>query len=245
MGRDSREMRLWGPAIAVVLLASTVAVDQQEHVTALSDLARSGESLLAVAEGTTATKITIDLKGKGAKRKTGYIRIPNFVMKHMGQELNVRGPAACEKECDKHKDCKSYSFRAKDNLCVWSIEAMHYRYDWTFYTKVHEMNAFGKMKHNGKYRKFPGIVYQEPGYAKYKNKSVHQCQTICTKVKKCKASSYHKSQATQNTKTKVCISVKQSAPKLKSAKRPVITRARLRKIQKQKCASVSNNLHQS
>jgi len=182
-------------ALAVGLtLASTVAVEQ-EHVQQLSAEAEAPtESLLAVAEGAAAGKISINLneKSNAPKGKKGYTWIPNFVMRHMGEEENVQGGvAACERVCNKHKTCLSYSFRAKDGLCIWSIEAMSYKYDWTFYTKVHEINALGKWTHYGKYRKFPGLLYQEPGYQKFKNKTVKQCQKICTKVKKCKAFSFH------------------------------------------------------
>jgi len=199
MGRVSSAMRthVLVTALAVGLtLLSTVAVEQ-EHVQQLSAEAEAPPvSLLAVAEGAAAGKISINLKekkgGRLPKGKSAYTWIPNFVMKHMGEEENVKGGvAACERVCNKHKTCLSYSFRAKDGLCIWSIEAMQYKYDWTFYTKVHEINALGKWTHYGKYRRFPGLLYQEPGYQKFKNKSIKQCKKICTKVKKCKAFSYH------------------------------------------------------
>lgn len=55
------------------------------------------------------------------------------------------------------------------------------------------MDAFGHFKHNGKYRKFDGVMYQEPGYKSYRGKTVQQCQKLCDKVPKCKAFSYHES----------------------------------------------------
>jgi len=143
-------------------------------------------------EGATAGKISVDVTGQGVPgQKSGFIWIPNFVMNHMAQELNMRNRMKCEALCLKNKECRSYSWRQKDKLCVWSVEALHYHYNWDFYTKVHEMNALGEMKHHGKYRKFTGIMYQEPGYHKYKKKTVKQCKELCTKAPKCKAFSYH------------------------------------------------------
>jgi len=61
---------------------------------------------------------------------------------------------------------------------------------------VHELDAFGKLRHYGKYRSFPDIMYQEPGYAKFKQVSVKNCQKHCNADKKCKAFSYrHKKQS--------------------------------------------------
>merc|ERR1711935_289316 len=78
--------------------------------------------------------------------------------------------------------CRSYSYNSQGSLCVWSIETIRYRLGWEFWTKVHALDAFGKLRHYGK--------YQEPGYAKYKQVSVKNCQKHCNKDKKCKAFSY-------------------------------------------------------
>merc|ERR1712227_938357 len=181
------------PGALVLLAVAALAVMESEDREGGSLLPSGEQEMLGVAEGIEAGKITIDVTGKSAEKKTGagFAWIPNFVMKHMAQELNVKSQAACEAVCIKHDDCRSYSYRAKDKLCVWSIQALQYHYDWAFYTKVHEMDAFGKMKHGGKYRKFDGIMYQEPGYKRYKNKTVQKCEKLCNKAPKCKAFSYH------------------------------------------------------
>jgi len=151
-------------------------------------------AFLAVEAKDTGIDVDVNNKGDGQMKITSqYAWIPNFVMKHMAQELNVRNRLACQRVCDKHKTCRSFSYRSKDKLCVWSIQAIHYHYDWNFYTKVREMDAFGHLKHNGKYRKFDGVMYQEPGYSSYKGKTVQRCKKLCDTDARCKAFSYHES----------------------------------------------------
>jgi len=181
-------------ASMLMLLAGVCVAGVDQEIVALDDGMEHGvDDLVELAEGVQDSKISVAVRGKSKLRpaETKYVQIPNFVLRHMGEEQKVRNQMACERICSSQKSCLSFSFRAKDRLCVWSIEALHYRYDWVFYTKVHELNAFGKWKHGGKYRSFPGIMYQEPGYKRFKGKTVAQCQKLCTKDEKCKAFSYH------------------------------------------------------
>merc|ERR1712072_451028 len=197
MGASSAMGGQWHLPFLLVALATLAAVISGKEGGTVLTLGDSGggleeTSLLSVAAG----GIDVDVNGKGEgemKSASGYAWIPNFVMKHMAQELNVGNRLACERVCDKHETCRSYSYRSRDKLCVWSIQALHYHYDWNFYTKVREMDAFGHFKHNGKYRKFDGVMYQEPGYKSYRGETVQQCQKLCDKVPKCKAFSYHES----------------------------------------------------
>jgi len=75
-------------------------------------------------------------------------------------------------------------------VCVWSIETIQYRIGWEFYTKIHKLDAFGKPKHYGKWRSFPDIMYQEPGYKQLKGTTPVKCQEACVKDKKCQAFSF-------------------------------------------------------
>lgn len=136
--------------------------------------------------------IDVDTDGAGETppKKLGYDSIPGFVFKHMGQELMKKNKQQCERVCDKNESCRSYSYNPVEKLCIWSIETIQYRMGYEFYTKIHEIDAFGQPKHNGKWRSFPDIMYQEPGYAKLTGKSVNQCQVACVKDKKCSAFSY-------------------------------------------------------
>merc|ERR1712159_664618 len=116
MGESRMRQRL-GRLIALffLLTATLVIAVEQEHVHSLSTESGSELTFVSVEEGAAATKITVDISGKAAdpRKKSGYIWIPNFVLKHMAQELTVKGPADCEAECNKHKSCKSYSYRDK------------------------------------------------------------------------------------------------------------------------------------
>merc|ERR1712227_723538 len=171
------------PGALVLLAVAALAVMESEDREGGSLMPSGEQVMLGVAEGIEAGKITIDVTGKSAEKKTGagFAWIPNFVMKHMAQELNVKSQAACEAVCIKHDDCRSYSYRAKDKLCVWSIQALQYHYDWAFYTKVHEMDAFGKMKHGGKYRKFDGIITKSQDTNVTKTKPFRSARNCATK----------------------------------------------------------------
>jgi hypothetical protein len=64
---------------------------------------------------------------------------------------------------------------------------------WEFYTKVRKLDPFGKLQHYGKWRSFPDIMYQEPGYAKYDGVSPAKCQEICMADRgKCDSFAYDK-----------------------------------------------------
>merc|ERR1712216_963631 len=131
-----------------VLLGGGSVAGLDQEIIQLTDTA---DELITIAEGEEAEKISVAVKGKSKIKSTApkYAQIPNFVLRHMAEEMKVANQDVCEKKCSKQKSCLSYSYRSKDKLCVTSIEALHYRYDWTFYTKVHEMDAFGKWKHKG------------------------------------------------------------------------------------------------
>jgi len=173
-----------------VLVAIGAALEHQESV-ALGE-AVPGEVLLGVSEGAGGVDIDVDGNGKkeAPKQKLGFTNIPGFVFRHMGEESDTSNILECEEACEKHDTCRSYSFNKKEGICVWSVETIRYRIGWEFWTKVHDLDAFGKKRHYGKYRSFPDIMYQEPGYRKLKKITVKNCQKACTKEPKCKAFSY-------------------------------------------------------
>jgi len=196
MGRSAHRCQIkcedaWGPKVGgrirvLVGIATTASLHELSSVDPpATDL------FLSVEEGAEGIDIDVNGKGKeGPKKKLGYDAIPGFVFRHMGQEQTVANVLDCEELCDKEDTCRSYSFNPKESLCVWSIETIRYRLGWEFWTKVHELDAFGKWRHYGKYRSFPDIMYQEPGYTQLKQVSVKNCQKTCNKDDKCKAFSY-------------------------------------------------------
>jgi len=181
-------------ALLVVLagIAVTADLNEEAHAAAVADR----EMLMSVEEGAGGIDIDVDGDGKNRdgndapRKKMGYHSIPGFVLKHMGQENDAATVLDCEEMCDKEETCRSYSYNPKEKVCVWSIETIRYRLGWEFWSKVHELDAFGKWRHYGKYRSFPDIMYQEPGYHQYKNVNVKACQKHCNQDKKCKAFSY-------------------------------------------------------
>ena len=89
----------------------------------------------------------------------------------MGEESDTKTVLECEESCESRESlrhplcepstltassaddtCRSYSFNDKEGICVWSVETIRYRIGWEFWTKVHDLDAFGQMQHYGKYR---------------------------------------------------------------------------------------------
>merc|ERR1719181_684809 len=178
-----------GACALLVLLAGIASTtsEVQRDVQALN-----AEALVQVGAG--AGGIDIDVNDDGTKDeghvKKGYDQIPGFVFRHMGQEIITTTKQKCEETCDENEGCRSYSYNAEKKICVWSIEAIQYRIGWEFFCKVKVINAFGKRVHQGKWRSFPDIMYQEPGYKKYNSVSTQHCQNHCSKDAKCQAFSY-------------------------------------------------------
>merc|ERR1719498_2100069 len=182
-------MTLRGACALLVLLAGIASTtsEVQRDVQTLD-----AEALVQVGAG--AGGIDIDVNDDGTKDeghvKKGYDQIPGFVFRHMGQEIITTTKQKCEETCDENEGCRSYSYNAEKKVCVWSIEAIQYRIGWEFFCKVKVIDAFGKRVHQGKWRSFPDIMYQEPGYKKYNSVSTMQCQEHCSKDAKCQAFSY-------------------------------------------------------
>merc|ERR1711871_354987 len=189
-GIAMQPLTLGGVLVLLVVMGTT---SQLEEVSPVQD-GGAGDVLLSVAEGVGGIDIDVNKKDMkdAPRKKLGYANIPGFVFKHMGQENDANTVADCEELCDKEDTCRSYSYNQKDKICVWSIETIRIRPGWEFWTKVHELDAFGKFRHYGKYRNFPDIMYQEPGYKKFKDVSVKNCQKHCNEDEKCKAFSYQK-----------------------------------------------------
>merc|ERR1711871_144425 len=177
-------------ACALLVLLAGIASTTSEVQRDVQTL--DAEALVQVGAG--AGGIDIDVNDDGTKDeghvKKGYDQIPGFVFRHMGQEIITTTKQKCEETCDDNEGCRSYSYNAEKKICVWSIEAIQYRIGWEFFCKVKVINAFGKRVHQGKWRSFPDIMYQEPGYKKYNSVSTQHCQNHCSKDAKCQAFSY-------------------------------------------------------
>merc|ERR1711988_873683 len=110
---DCTAMRSAFVCVCLCFLTALAVADHEQDVPA------GVQALLQ--EGATAGKISVDVTGQGVPgQKSGFIWIPNFVMNHMAQELNMRNRMKCEALCLKNKECRWYSWRQKDKLCVVS-----------------------------------------------------------------------------------------------------------------------------
>merc|ERR1712070_237729 len=77
-------------------------------------------------------------------------------------------------------------------LCLWSLESIHYKAGWTFYTKAKDLDWEGKPHLTTKnFHSFPGLEYQESSYAELTGLKENECNTKCAKDPKCQAFSYN------------------------------------------------------
>merc|ERR1712166_1257256 len=77
-------------------------------------------------------------------------------------------------------------------LCLWSMESIHYKAGWTFYTKAKDVDWAGKPHLTTEnFHKFPGLEYQESSYAQQKDTKLIPCLTKCAADPKCEAFSFN------------------------------------------------------
>lgn len=82
-------------------------------------------------------------------------------------------------------------------LCLWSLESIHYKPGWVFYTKAKDLDWQGNPHlTTTNFHKFPGLEYQESSY-KEVSLVFEDCKMKCAKDPKCSAFSYNK-------KSKLC-----------------------------------------
>jgi len=181
---DSRSLRgahLITGALVALMMISVVSIEQEDAV----------EDLISFV-GVEAGQIDAALEGKSQipNTKTEYATIPNFVFRHMAEEFTVPDASHCETTCSNNKDCRSFSYKQETEtrgLCVWSLMSMQYRVGWSFHSKTRELDAFGVWHHTDKFRSFPGLMFQEPGYTIHRDTSEVQCQKLCIEDVKCKS----------------------------------------------------------
>merc|ERR1711865_468012 len=78
-------------------------------------------------------------------------------------------------------------------LCLWSMESIHYKAGWTFYTKAKDVDWEGKPHLTTEnFHAFPGLEYQESSYAQLEGTKFADCRTKCAADPKCEAFSFNK-----------------------------------------------------
>merc|ERR1712070_589191 len=129
------------------------------------------------------------------KASKGYSKVPNLVFKYKTAKVKGISKSKCQHLCDTRKHCKSFSYNDKDDICLWSMDGLHYSVSWVWYTKLHGSNYLTK----GSYAAFPGLKYTiASGNGIEKENDVEKCQADCDKSKGCTSFSYAKS-------TKSCV----------------------------------------
>jgi hypothetical protein len=110
-----------------------------------------------------------------------YAKIPYFVMKDDAKkEEKATNKEDCQAACTKRPECKSVSFSAAKQDCLWSTHALSFNGEFTFYAK----RAFPGAKDSGKnllgkYRSFMGLMYQSKEFTRYQGKTQPECREFC------------------------------------------------------------------
>jgi len=110
-----------------------------------------------------------------------YSKIPYFIMKDDSRkEEKATNIEDCQAACTKRMECKSLSFSAVKQDCLWSPHSLSFNGEFTFFTK----RSFGGEKISGKnvmgkYRSFPGLMYQSREFTRYQGKSQKECREFC------------------------------------------------------------------
>jgi len=82
-------------------------------------------------------------------------------------------------------------------LCLWSLESIHYKPGWVFYTKAKDLDWEGNPHlTTTNFHKFPGLEYQESSY-KEVSMVLADCRMKCAQDPKCSAFSF-------NANSKLC-----------------------------------------
>merc|ERR1711937_481101 len=120
-----------------------------------------------------------------------YAKIPHFVFK--GTPEVVKNRRDCMKKCNGHDSCRSYSWNEQKKQCHWSTGSIRYGTFWTFYSKEYEYNAFGQWVPTNEYLPFKGMfaIDEDANMLTKEDKSVADCEEICSSDPKCKSFSYH------------------------------------------------------
>jgi hypothetical protein len=77
-------------------------------------------------------------------------------------------------------------------VCMWSVEGLHYRIGWKFFTKAKDVDWMGRPHLTTEnFHEFTGLEYQESNYKTLQNEELASCKDKCAKDPKCGAVSYN------------------------------------------------------
>jgi hypothetical protein len=128
--------------------------------------------------------VMLDDSAQGlVEAESSYSRIPGLVLStHSRAVPNVVGMGQCKAECNRQPLCKSYSFNAKTNGCLWSSDNLKYDPEFVFALKPTEGD--------GNYEEIPGMTYHHKGWLRTTGTTKAGCEDLCNKGNNCRAYSF-------------------------------------------------------
>jgi len=112
-----------------------------------------------------------------------YHRIPGMMLTTNSRAVKgISGIEACQAECNRQPLCKSYSFDATADGCIWSSDRLHYDPDFVLALKPAEGDS--------NYEELPGMTYHSKGWMRSEGKTKEGCQDLCNQGSHCKAYAY-------------------------------------------------------
>jgi len=115
--------------------------------------------------------------------QVSWNKTPGFALLQDATRVKDATLEACKKACGDEGSCRSFSYRAKDKMCYWSVDSLNFDPDFVMMTKA-------KTSKEKKYRTFDGLTYRASGWLKVEGQTKDECEAKCTKSNACNALSY-------------------------------------------------------
>lgn len=121
----------------------------------------------------------------GGSAQITYAAVPGFALQQGATSVAGKDKDGCAAVCTGEPTCKSFSYDAKAQTCLWSVDALNFDPAFVMKTKAHHSsNAFKE------WRTFEGLTYRATGWLKATGKTLDQCEDLCKKSTSCEALSY-------------------------------------------------------
>merc|ERR1711871_431384 len=116
--------------------------------------------------------------------RDAFNEIQGFSMRAGATVLKGKSMAACENVCLQEAECRSFSYRLKDEECIWSTASLVFDPDFMFASKSENPAA------HKKYRVFAGMSYRTQGWTIVAGLTQGECEAMCSGTEKCRAYSF-------------------------------------------------------
>lgn len=168
MGRLPKQ--LWMPRHAAVLVASVylsfalVAEGEMEDLTLVSRMAEDA---------------SVEYQAEGSD--DAFNEVEGFAMRSGATVMPGKTMSDCENICLAEESCRSFSYRLKDDTCIWSTSSLTFDPDFMFAAKTSNPAS------HKKWRKFEGMSYRTQGWTIIAGVDTNGCEQMCGAVAGCKA----------------------------------------------------------